>query len=89
MEAEAVPGAGAVHATTSPQQIPQQPNFADFSQFQAFAASEQPSSLPEVDKHSEAAQVGSGFTLNASPSEAGFPTGLLLKVSAGGSNKRK
>uniref|UniRef100_A0A665TJI6 RALBP1 associated Eps domain containing 1 n=1 Tax=Echeneis naucrates TaxID=173247 RepID=A0A665TJI6_ECHNA len=34
-------------------QIPQQPNFADFSQFQAFAASEQPSSLPEVDKHSE------------------------------------
>uniref|UniRef100_A0A3Q3FQ57 RALBP1 associated Eps domain containing 1 n=1 Tax=Labrus bergylta TaxID=56723 RepID=A0A3Q3FQ57_9LABR len=36
---------------TSPQQIPQQPNFADFSQFQTFAASEQPSSLPEVDIH--------------------------------------
>ncbi|KAG7270889.1 hypothetical protein CRUP_000248 [Coryphaenoides rupestris] len=46
-------GAGAV-STTSPQQVPQQPNFADFSQFQSFATSEQPSSLPEVDKHSEA-----------------------------------
>ncbi|KAM9703833.1 ralBP1-associated Eps domain-containing protein 1 isoform 2-T3 [Menidia menidia] len=57
VEAEAVPGGGAALATTSPQQIPQQPNFADFSQFQAFAASEQPSSLPEVDKHSEPGQV--------------------------------
>ncbi|KAM9355293.1 ralBP1-associated Eps domain-containing protein 1 isoform 1-T1 [Pholidichthys leucotaenia] len=57
-EAEAVPGGGPVLTTTatSPQQIPQQPNFADFSQFQAFAASEQPSSLPEVDKHAEAGQ---------------------------------
>uniref|UniRef100_A0A7N6BIJ8 RALBP1 associated Eps domain containing 1 n=1 Tax=Anabas testudineus TaxID=64144 RepID=A0A7N6BIJ8_ANATE len=53
----AVPGGGAVLTTTSPQQIPQQPNFADFSQFQAFAASEQPSSLPEVDKHTEVGQV--------------------------------
>uniref|UniRef100_A0A7N6AY65 RALBP1 associated Eps domain containing 1 n=1 Tax=Anabas testudineus TaxID=64144 RepID=A0A7N6AY65_ANATE len=57
VEAEAVPGGGAVLTTTSPQQIPQQPNFADFSQFQAFAASEQPSSLPEVDKHTEVGQV--------------------------------
>lgn len=57
VEAEAVPGSVAVLTTTSPQQIPQQPNFADFSQFQAFAASEQPSSLPEVDKHCEAGQV--------------------------------
>ncbi|XP_029902515.1 ralBP1-associated Eps domain-containing protein 1 isoform X2 [Myripristis murdjan] len=56
-EAEGVSGGGAVLTTTSPQQIPQQPNFADFSQFQAFAASEQPSSLPEVDKHSETGQV--------------------------------
>ena len=40
---------------TSPHLIPHQPNFADFSQFQAFATSDQPSSLPEVDKHSEAA----------------------------------
>uniref|UniRef100_A0A8C6KE04 RALBP1 associated Eps domain containing 1 n=1 Tax=Nothobranchius furzeri TaxID=105023 RepID=A0A8C6KE04_NOTFU len=51
---QAVPAGGAALTTTSPQQIPQQPNFADFSQFQALAASEQPSSLPEVDKHSEA-----------------------------------
>ncbi|XP_028996399.1 ralBP1-associated Eps domain-containing protein 1 isoform X2 [Betta splendens] len=57
VDAEAVPGGGAVLTATSPQQIPQQPNFADFSQFQAFAASEQPSSLPEVDKHSEGGQV--------------------------------
>ncbi|TMS12080.1 RalBP1-associated Eps domain-containing protein 1 [Larimichthys crocea] len=56
-EAEGAPGGGAVLTTTSPQQIPQQPNFADFSQFQAFAASEQPSSLPEVDIHSEAGQA--------------------------------
>ncbi|XP_051264611.1 ralBP1-associated Eps domain-containing protein 1 isoform X1 [Dicentrarchus labrax] len=56
-EAEVAPGGGAVLTTTSPQQIPQQPNFADFSQFQAFAASEQPSSLPEVDIHSEPGQA--------------------------------
>ncbi|KAM3860891.1 ralBP1-associated Eps domain-containing protein 1 [Diretmus argenteus] len=56
-EAEGVPGGGPVLTATSPQQIPQQPNFADFSQFQAFAASEQPSSLPEVDKHNETGQV--------------------------------
>ncbi|XP_047244858.1 ralBP1-associated Eps domain-containing protein 1 isoform X2 [Girardinichthys multiradiatus] len=57
VDSEGVPAGGAVLTTTSPQQIPQQPNFADFSQFQAFAASEQPSSLPEIDKHSEAGQV--------------------------------
>lgn len=56
-EGEGAPGGGAAAlTTTSPQQIPQQPNFADFSQFQAFAASEQPSSLPEVELHSEAGQ---------------------------------
>uniref|UniRef100_A0A3P8UY26 RALBP1 associated Eps domain containing 1 n=1 Tax=Cynoglossus semilaevis TaxID=244447 RepID=A0A3P8UY26_CYNSE len=54
---QAGPGGGTVLTTTSPQQIPQQPNFADFSQFQAFATSEQPSSLPEVDKHAEAGPV--------------------------------
>uniref|UniRef100_A0A8C8GQU8 RALBP1 associated Eps domain containing 1 n=1 Tax=Oncorhynchus tshawytscha TaxID=74940 RepID=A0A8C8GQU8_ONCTS len=41
----------AAHSTTSPQQIPEQPNFADFSQFQAFAASDQPSDNGE--KHPE------------------------------------
>uniref|UniRef100_A0A8C5H406 RALBP1 associated Eps domain containing 1 n=1 Tax=Gouania willdenowi TaxID=441366 RepID=A0A8C5H406_GOUWI len=53
---------GAGLTTTSPQQIPQQPNFADFSQFKAFAASEQPVSLQEGDKHSEGGQckVSSG-----------------------------
>ncbi|XP_053300734.1 ralBP1-associated Eps domain-containing protein 1 isoform X2 [Pleuronectes platessa] len=56
-DAEGVPAGGAGLTATSPHQIPQQPNFADFSQFTAFAASEQPSSLPEVDTHSEAGQV--------------------------------
>uniref|UniRef100_A0A8C6T1C2 RALBP1 associated Eps domain containing 1 n=1 Tax=Neogobius melanostomus TaxID=47308 RepID=A0A8C6T1C2_9GOBI len=48
---------GGAVLSTSPQQIPQQPNFADFSQFQAFAASEKPTSLPEVDKHAEPGPV--------------------------------
>ncbi|XP_010880878.4 ralBP1-associated Eps domain-containing protein 1 isoform X3 [Esox lucius] len=41
----------AAHSTTSPQQIPEQPNFADFSQFQAFAASDQPGD--DGEKHAE------------------------------------
>ncbi|XP_024275866.2 LOW QUALITY PROTEIN: ralBP1-associated Eps domain-containing protein 1 [Oncorhynchus tshawytscha] len=45
----------AAHSTTSPQQIPEQPNFADFSQFQAFAASDQPSDNGE--KHPESLPV--------------------------------
>ncbi|XP_033932239.1 ralBP1-associated Eps domain-containing protein 1 isoform X1 [Pseudochaenichthys georgianus] len=57
-EAEVVPGGpAALTASTSPHQVPQQPNFADFSQFQAFAATDQPSSLPEDDIHSEPGQV--------------------------------
>ncbi|KAM8832105.1 ralBP1-associated Eps domain-containing protein 1 isoform 1-T1 [Spinachia spinachia] len=69
-EAEGTPGGGAVlasTATTSPHQIPQQPNFADFSQFQAFAASEQPSSLPEVDVHSEPGQQTEKSSEGAGP----------------------
>ncbi|XP_048105948.1 ralBP1-associated Eps domain-containing protein 1 isoform X2 [Alosa alosa] len=42
-----------VHCSTSPQQIPEQPNFADFSQFQAFA--DQPAE--DAEKHSETAQA--------------------------------
>ncbi|CDQ63378.1 ralBP1-associated Eps domain-containing protein 1 isoform X2 [Oncorhynchus mykiss] len=45
----------AAHSTTSPQQIPEQPNFADFSQFQAFAASDQPSD--DGEKHPESLPV--------------------------------
>ncbi|XP_046691724.1 ralBP1-associated Eps domain-containing protein 1 isoform X2 [Silurus meridionalis] len=43
-----------VHSSTSPQQIPEQPNFADFSQFQAFAV-EQPAD--EGDKQQDTVQV--------------------------------
>ncbi|KAK3542359.1 hypothetical protein QTP86_025923 [Hemibagrus guttatus] len=42
------------HSSTSPQQIPEQPNFADFSQFQAFAV-EQPAD--EGDKPQDSGQV--------------------------------
>uniref|UniRef100_A0A4W5R279 RALBP1 associated Eps domain containing 1 n=1 Tax=Hucho hucho TaxID=62062 RepID=A0A4W5R279_9TELE len=45
----------AAHSTTSPQQIPEQPNFADFSQFQAFAASDQPND--DGEKHPESLPV--------------------------------
>ncbi|KAM5163483.1 ralBP1-associated Eps domain-containing protein 1 isoform 2-T2 [Mantella aurantiaca] len=40
--------------STSPQQIPEQPNFADFSQFEAFASCEQ---AEDSEKHAEAVQV--------------------------------
>ncbi|XP_068933340.1 ralBP1-associated Eps domain-containing protein 1 isoform X10 [Petaurus breviceps papuanus] len=46
------------HTSTSPQQIPEQPNFADFSQFEVFAASsvnEEPDD--EAEKHPEVLQV--------------------------------
>ncbi|XP_074043798.1 ralBP1-associated Eps domain-containing protein 1 isoform X3 [Macrotis lagotis] len=46
------------HTSTSPQQIPEQPNFADFSQFEVFAASsvnEEPDE--EAEKHPEVLQV--------------------------------
>uniref|UniRef100_A0A6Q2YDL2 RALBP1 associated Eps domain containing 1 n=1 Tax=Esox lucius TaxID=8010 RepID=A0A6Q2YDL2_ESOLU len=48
----------AAHSTTSPQQIPEQPNFADFSQFQAFAASDQPGD--DGEKHAESLPVRPG-----------------------------
>uniref|UniRef100_A0A803XKA5 RALBP1 associated Eps domain containing 1 n=1 Tax=Meleagris gallopavo TaxID=9103 RepID=A0A803XKA5_MELGA len=46
------------HSSTSPQQIPEQPNFADFSQFEAFAASGvNKEEDDEIETHSEALQV--------------------------------
>uniref|UniRef100_A0A8C3KST2 RALBP1 associated Eps domain containing 1 n=1 Tax=Chrysolophus pictus TaxID=9089 RepID=A0A8C3KST2_CHRPC len=46
------------HTSTSPQQIPEQPNFADFSQFEAFAASGvNKEEDDEIETHSEALQV--------------------------------
>ncbi|XP_072542696.1 ralBP1-associated Eps domain-containing protein 1 isoform X2 [Salminus brasiliensis] len=42
------------HASTSPQQIPEQPNFADFSQFQAFAVEQPPD---DGDKQQDSVQV--------------------------------
>uniref|UniRef100_A0A8C3RMY4 RALBP1 associated Eps domain containing 1 n=1 Tax=Chelydra serpentina TaxID=8475 RepID=A0A8C3RMY4_CHESE len=46
------------HTSTSPQQIPEQPNFADFSQFEAFAASSvNEEEEDEIETHSEVLQV--------------------------------
>ncbi|XP_056344671.1 ralBP1-associated Eps domain-containing protein 1 isoform X27 [Oenanthe melanoleuca] len=46
------------HTSTSPQQIPEQPNFADFSQFEAFAVSGvNKEEDDEIETHSEALQV--------------------------------
>ncbi|KAM9317167.1 ralBP1-associated Eps domain-containing protein 1 isoform 2-T2 [Gastrophryne carolinensis] len=43
--------------STSPQQIPEQPNFADFSQFEAFASCVTEKQVEEPEKHAEAVQV--------------------------------
>lgn len=46
------------HTSTSPQQIPEQPNFADFSQFEAFAVSGvNEEEEDEIETHSEVLQV--------------------------------
>ncbi|KAG9347529.1 hypothetical protein JZ751_005097 [Albula glossodonta] len=54
----------AAHSSTSPQQIPEQPNFADFSQFQVFAA-EPPSE--DGEKHSESSQAKGSTPLAPPP----------------------
>ncbi|XP_041106404.1 ralBP1-associated Eps domain-containing protein 1-like isoform X4 [Polyodon spathula] len=46
-----------VHSSTSPQQIPEQPNFADFSQFEVFASVATEESSDEGEKHSDAIQA--------------------------------
>ncbi|KAK9411625.1 ralBP1-associated Eps domain-containing protein 1 [Crotalus adamanteus] len=47
-----------VHNSTSPQQIPEQPNFADFSHFEVFAASNvNEDDVEEIEKLPEAVQV--------------------------------
>uniref|UniRef100_A0A8C9JEL5 RALBP1 associated Eps domain containing 1 n=1 Tax=Panthera tigris altaica TaxID=74533 RepID=A0A8C9JEL5_PANTA len=46
------------HTSTSPQQIPEQPNFADFSQFEVFAASNvNEEQEDEAEKHAEVLPV--------------------------------
>ncbi|KAM9564329.1 ralBP1-associated Eps domain-containing protein 1 isoform 12-T12 [Guaruba guarouba] len=55
------------HTSTSPQQIPEQPNFADFSQFEAFAVSGvSKEEDDEIETHSEVLQ-GKGTTPLAPP----------------------
>uniref|UniRef100_A0A8B9F188 RALBP1 associated Eps domain containing 1 n=1 Tax=Amazona collaria TaxID=241587 RepID=A0A8B9F188_9PSIT len=55
------------HTSTSPQQIPEQPNFADFSQFEAFAVSGvNKEEDDEIETHSEVLQ-GKGTTPLAPP----------------------
>ncbi|XP_078505484.1 ralBP1-associated Eps domain-containing protein 1 isoform X2 [Lissotriton helveticus] len=45
------------HTSTSPQQIPEQPNFADFSQFEVFASIGPEKTTDESEDQSETAQV--------------------------------
>uniref|UniRef100_A0A3P8Z7V3 RALBP1 associated Eps domain containing 1 n=1 Tax=Esox lucius TaxID=8010 RepID=A0A3P8Z7V3_ESOLU len=59
----------AAHSTTSPQQIPEQPNFADFSQFQAFAASDQPGD--DGEKHAESLPVSDALHVSVFPQAKG------------------
>ncbi|XP_066556655.1 ralBP1-associated Eps domain-containing protein 1 isoform X2 [Amia ocellicauda] len=47
----------AAHSSTSPQQIPEQPNFADFSHFEVFASVVAEQSSDEGEKHSENSQA--------------------------------
>lgn len=52
------------HTSTSPQQIPEQPNFADFSQFEAFAVSGvNKEEEDEIETHSEGLQVSRKYDL--------------------------
>ncbi|XP_053317026.1 ralBP1-associated Eps domain-containing protein 1 isoform X1 [Spea bombifrons] len=55
------------HSSTSPQQIPEQPNFADFSQFEAFAscATEEPSDDSEKQLDVQAEKPSSDTVRNA------------------------
>ncbi|OCT80266.1 hypothetical protein XELAEV_18027084mg [Xenopus laevis] len=53
MESESVMS----HSSTSPQQMPEQPNFADFSQFEAFASCVTEQSSDDSENHTEVAQV--------------------------------
>uniref|UniRef100_A0A8C9VPD4 RALBP1 associated Eps domain containing 1 n=1 Tax=Scleropages formosus TaxID=113540 RepID=A0A8C9VPD4_SCLFO len=52
------------HASTSPQKIPEQPNFADFSHFQAFASEQPPD---DADKHGEVPQTKGATPLAPPP----------------------
>lgn len=53
------------HTSTSPQQIPEQPNFADFSQFEVFAASAvNKEEEDEIETHSEVLQVSGNENVN-------------------------
>uniref|UniRef100_A0A8B9RIX6 RALBP1 associated Eps domain containing 1 n=1 Tax=Astyanax mexicanus TaxID=7994 RepID=A0A8B9RIX6_ASTMX len=52
------------HTSTSPQQIPEQPNFADFSQFQAFAVEKPPE---DGDKQQESVQAKGSTPLAPPP----------------------
>ncbi|XP_006642987.2 ralBP1-associated Eps domain-containing protein 1 isoform X1 [Lepisosteus oculatus] len=47
----------AAHSSTSPQQIPEQPNFADFSQFEAFASVATDQLSDDSEKQSESTQI--------------------------------
>ncbi|XP_067844671.1 ralBP1-associated Eps domain-containing protein 1 isoform X5 [Heptranchias perlo] len=69
----------AAHPSTSPHQIPEQPNFADFRQFEAFISKSTDQQIDDSDKHSETIQV-------EKPSD---PAGTLRTAKLDGSSDEK
>ncbi|XP_069786828.1 ralBP1-associated Eps domain-containing protein 1 isoform X2 [Narcine bancroftii] len=67
------------HPGTSPQQMPEQPNFADFRQFEAFVSKGTEQPMDDTDRHSEAIQ----------PEKPPDPSGTLRTVKLAGSCDEK
>ncbi|TRY88926.1 hypothetical protein DNTS_008499 [Danionella cerebrum] len=83
VEGEGLPA----HTSTSPQQMPEQPNFADFSQFQVFAVeppvddAEKPSDTGPADRCAESAGVVRNATNDVQAEERSSTTVNSAKVS--------
>ncbi|XP_072907897.1 ralBP1-associated Eps domain-containing protein 1 isoform X7 [Hemitrygon akajei] len=67
------------HSSTSPQQMPEQPNFADFRQFEAFISKGTEQQIDDADRHSETVQ----------PEKPSDSTGTLRTAKLAGSSDEK
>ncbi|XP_059842635.1 ralBP1-associated Eps domain-containing protein 1 isoform X7 [Hypanus sabinus] len=67
------------HSSTSPQQMPEQPNFADFRQFEAFISKGTEQQMDDADRHSETVQ----------PEKPSDSTGTLRTAKLAGSSDEK
>ncbi|XP_062912530.1 ralBP1-associated Eps domain-containing protein 1 isoform X7 [Mobula hypostoma] len=75
------------HSSTSPQQMPEQPNFADFRQFEAFVSKGTEQQIDDADRHSETMQpekpsdsTGTLRTAKLAGSSDEKPTGNMVKT---------